>query len=62
MITITKKLLWCWILVSVLLTLAVILQALLLIQADQGDLNHDGRVNVKDLSIMAHHYGKKDEY
>lgn len=30
-------------------------------QANQGDLNHDGKVNVSDLSIMAHHYGKKDQ-
>lgn len=27
-----------------------------LIQADRGDLNHDGVVNIKDLSILAHNY------
>lgn len=29
-------------------------------QASHGDLNHDGRVDLKDLSILAKHYGKKD--
>jgi len=32
----------------------------LLHQANYGDLNHDGKVNISDQAILASHYGCKD--
>jgi hypothetical protein len=29
-------------------------------QANYGDLNHDGKVNISDQAILASHYGCKD--
>jgi hypothetical protein len=47
-----KRLIW------ILLIAVLLLQAFMLSQANHGDLNHDGHVNIKDLSIMAKHYNK----
>lgn len=51
---------WSVCLMVLLLSGLSIYQTNQLWQSNQGDLNHDGKVSLSDLSILAKHYGKKD--
>jgi len=50
------------ILVAIIAILIVVLACLglQLRQANYGDLNYDGKVNISDQAILASHYGCKD--